>query len=75
MVLWFGFAQKVACDGMRPANTGNAGALARIAYQARNPQSLSRHTVSRFALNAGEGARVPSINQLVSWSTDFLGKA
>ncbi|PYS85652.1 MAG: hypothetical protein DMF70_04120 [Acidobacteria bacterium] len=44
----------------------------------RSTLNLNLHdavTVSRFALIAGEGARVPSTNRLVPDWIDFLGKA
>ena len=41
--------------------TGNAGALARIASAGRSNVKFTRY--SRSALNAGEGARVPSANE------------
>ena len=40
-----------------------------------NPKLLDAVAVSRFALTAGEGARVPTTNRLVPDWIDFLGKA
>ena len=53
--------------------TGNAGALAR---QSVGRHTFERKTRSRFALNAGEGARVPSTKlslqlKLAHYQLDF----
>jgi hypothetical protein len=50
-------------DGIGQLVTGSAGALARNTSRARQfftSVGLFQQSCSRFALNAGEGARVPS---------------
>ena len=54
------------CGRKRQANTGSAGALARRSVRSTlNLKLPNAIAVSRFALRAGEGARVPSINRPV----------
>ena len=63
------------CGRKREAHTGSAGALARTACASTlNLKLLDAVAVSRFALIAGEGARVPSTNRLVLDWIGFLGK-
>jgi len=58
------------------AKTGSAGALARRSVRSTLNLNLpDADAVSRFALIAGEGARVPSTNWLVPDWIEFLGKA
>jgi len=63
------------CGRKREAHTGSAGALARTACASTlNLKLLDDVAVSRFVLIAGEGARVPSSNQLVPDWIDFFGQ-
>jgi len=67
---------KSGVAGEDKLNTGSAGALARRSVLSTlNLNLLDAVTFSRFALIAGEGARVPSTNRLVPDWIDFLGKA
>jgi hypothetical protein len=53
-------AGNASIDSVRQANAGNAGALARTACTARSICYPHWTRLRGFALNAGEGARVPS---------------
>ncbi len=61
------------CGRTRQANTGSAPSPAQRAQHTLDlPDAVAG---SRFALIAGEGARVPGTNGLVPDWMDFLGKA